>query len=380
MESLSSGMILAIVAIAVLAVIIVLVVLRRAGGQAAHEAATRAAEIETRIGTLLQAQSEMTGRMQMMADLIGGRQAELNQSLSERLDGMTTRLNQSMGESAKNTHESLKTLHERLAVIDTAQKNLTDLTGQVTTLSNILANKQTRGAFGQGRMEAIVTDNLPPGSFAFQFTLKSGARPDCIILLPNDAPPLVIDAKFPLEAYTAVRNAQTPDVLKSAQQQFRSDLLKHVKDIREKYLIPGETHDTAFMFVPSESVFCEIFENFDEVVQRAYRDRVVIVSPSLLLLSIQVIQAVLRDHRLREQAHVIQDEVRLMMLDVERLDDRVRNLARHFAMVEKDVDQILTSADKVTKRGRDIALIGIEPPKTEPLPSLPFEQEPGAPR
>ena len=180
----------------------------------------------------------------------------------------------------------------------------------MTTLSNILANKQTRGAFGQGRMEAIVSDSLPPGAFAFQFTLKSGSRPDCVIHLPNDAPPLVIDAKFPLEAYNALKAAETPEALKAAQQQFRGDLVKHVKDIREKYLVPGETHDTAFMFVPSESVFAEIHERFDDVVQRAYRARVVIVSPSLLLLSIQVIQAVLRDHRLREQAHVIQDEVR----------------------------------------------------------------------
>jgi DNA recombination protein RmuC len=367
----------AVVGIAILLAIVLLLILRQSGGRTGDQAAIETGELETRMSALLQAQSEMSGRIQTMADLIGGRQAELNKSLSERLDGMTHRLNESVGEATKSTHENLKRLHERLAVIDSAQKNLTDLAGQVTTLSKILGNKQSRGAFGQGRMEAIVSDNLPPNSFAFQYSLHSGARPDCLIYLPNDAPPLVIDAKFPLEAYNALKAAETPESTKTAQTQFRNDVLRHLKDIREKYLVPGETHDTAFMFVPSESVFAEIHDGFDDVVQRAYRDRVVIVSPSLLLLSIQVIQAVLRDHRLRERAHEIQDEVRLMMLDVERLDDRVRNLAKHFAMV--DVEQILTSATKVTKRGNDITSVSIEPPKVEPLPTLPFDEGPTPP-
>jgi DNA recombination protein RmuC len=342
----------------------------RGGKRAGREAAAQAAELQNQVGALVAAHSEMAGRIQQMSESLGGRQAELNQSLSERLDGLSHRLNQSMGEQAKSTHDNLKRLHERLAVIDSAQQNISDLTGQVTALSNILANKQSRGAFGQGRMEAIVSDNLPPGSFAFQYTMKTGARPDCVIHLPNGAPPLVIDAKFPLEAYNALKAAETPEQLKAAQTQFRNDIAKHVKDIAEKYLVPGETHDTAFMFVPSESVFAEIHENFDDVVQRAYRARIVIVSPSLLLLSIQVIQAVLRDHRLREQAHVIQDEVVKMMLDVERLDERVRKLAAHFGTVQKDIDQILISTEKVTSRGRKIDQIGLEERDGERQPML----------
>ncbi len=359
----AAPLLIAIVVGAVLAVALAVALLRLAGAsrQGGEDATARARELEDRIGTLLKAQSEMTGRMQAMSELIGNRQSELTKSLSERLDGMTHRLNQSMGEATKSTHENLKSLHERLAVIDSAQANITTLAGQVTTLSNILANKQTRGAFGQGRMEAIISDNLPTGAYAFQYTLKSGGRPDCVIYLPNDAPPLVVDAKFPLEAYNALTAAASPEALKAAQTQFRNDVGKHIRDISEKYLVPGETHDTAFMFVPSESVFGEIHENFDDLVQRAYRSRVVIVSPSLLLLSIQVIQQVLRDHRLREQAHVIQDEVRLMMVDVERLDDRVRKLASHFGMVEKDLEQILISTEKVTRRGNDIGKIGLAP-------------------
>ncbi|HEX9906314.1 MAG TPA: DNA recombination protein RmuC [Propylenella sp.] len=352
---------------------------RRAGLRAAETAQAQAVDLQSAVGALRQTQSETTGRIQAMAELLSGKQAELNQALSERLDGMSHRLSQSVGDATKNTHENLKSLHERLAVLDAAQQNISELSGQVTTLANILANKQSRGAFGQGRMEAIVSDNLPPGSFAFQFTLKSGGRPDCIIRLPNDAPPLVVDAKFPLEAYNALKAAASPEELKAAQVQFRNDVARHIRDIAEKYLIPGETHDTAFMFVPSESVFAEIHERFDEVVQRAYRTRVVIVSPSLLLLSIQVIQQVLRDHRLREQAHVIQDEVRLMMVDVERLDERVRKLAGHFGMVEKDIEQVLISSEKIAKRGRGIESVGVgvEPaqPATKLLESDLFEAE-----
>jgi DNA recombination protein RmuC len=194
----------------------------RAGRRVQEEAAARAAELESQLGALLAAQSAMTGRMQAMAEMMGSRQADMSKAVSERLDGMTHRLNQSVGEATKNTHESLKSLHERLAVLDAAQQNISDLTGQVTTLSNILGNKQSRGLFGQGRMEAIVSDHLPPGAFAFQFTLKCGHRPDCVVHLPNGAPPLVIDAKFPLEGYNAVKGADSPETLKSASRSSRA--------------------------------------------------------------------------------------------------------------------------------------------------------------
>jgi DNA recombination protein RmuC len=207
-------------------------------------------------------------------------------------------------------------------------------------------------------MEAIIADNLPNSAYSFQATLQSGARPDCLIFMPNDAPPLVVDAKFPLEGYNAAKAASSPQALKSAQAQFRGDVIKHVKDIKERYLIPGQTQDTAFMFVPSETIFAEIQENFDAIVQRAHKARVMIVSPSLLMLSIQVIQALLRDQRLAEQAGVIQGEVLHLMEDIGRLDERVRKLQTHFSQAQKDVDLILTSTDKVTKRSRRIEGLG----------------------
>ena len=328
---------------------------RRAAEQSAEG---RARDLESQVATLLQAQSEMTGRMQTMAEIFGARQAELNKSLSERLDGIGHNLNQSVGTATRQTQDNLKQLHERLAVLDSAQKNIQDLTGQVTTLSNILGNKQARGAFGQGRMETIVADGLPAGSYAFQTTLPNGARPDCLVSMPNDAPPLVIDAKFPLEAFNALKEAGNANDRKAALQQFRGDVITHIKDIRDRYLIAGETQDTAFMFVPSESVFAEINEQFEDVVARAHKARVVIVSPSLLMLSIQVIQAVLRDARLREQAHVIQAEVVNLLADVVRLDERVEKLKAQFSRAQATINDITVSSQKVSNRGRRIEGLG----------------------
>lgn len=330
----------------------------RARAEAEALAAVRAREAEMQLSELAKAQAELQGRMGTIAEVFGARQAELTKTISERLDGMSSRLGQSITDQTKATHENLARLQERLAVIDTAQNNIQSLAGQVVQLQQILSNKQTRGAFGQSRMEAIIADGLPPSAYEFQATLSNGSRPDCLIRMPNDAPSLVIDAKFPLEAWNAIRAASEgeggADARKQAETAFRRDIEVHIKAIAEKYLISGETQDTAFMFVPSESVFAEIHENFEALVQRAHRARIVIVSPSLLMLSIQVIQAVLKDARMREQAHLIQAEVVKLMQDVTRLDDRVRKLQGHFLQANKDIDLILTSADKVTKRGAKI--------------------------
>ncbi len=356
------GQALAVLAALALVLFLLLVVAlwrsAKARTQAAAEAADHARDAEARMEGILKAQAEMQGRLGAVAEVFGSRQAELTKAIGERLDGMSSRLGQSMSDQTRSTHENLTKLQERLAVIDTAQTNIQSLAGQVVQLQAILSNKQTRGAFGQSRMEAIVADGLPKGAYEFQATLSNGSRPDCLIKMPNNAPSLVVDAKFPLEAWNAIRAAAdgegSAEAQRQAAQAFRRDIEVHIRDIAQKYFLTGETQDTAFMFVPSESIFAEIHENFEGLVQRAHRARVVIVSPSLLMLSIQVIQSVLKDARMREQAHLIQGEVIRMMEDVNRLDDRVRKLQAHFALTQKDVDQILTSTDKVTKRGQKI--------------------------
>jgi DNA recombination protein RmuC len=347
----------ALVACAVvgLVILVVLIVaLARAARERRSEAAAeagRAARMDQRIETLARIQAETVGRLHAMGDTLSGRQAELGRVLNDRLDAVTHRIGQSMESQTRHTVESLRHLHERLAVIDNAQKNLTDLSSQVSSLREVLANKQARGAFGQGRMEAIVRDGLPKGSFEFQYTLSNRTRPDCVVFLPGDARPIVIDAKFPLEALSALRDARSEEVKKQASQRLRQDVLKHVNDIAERYLIPGETQDPALMFVPSESVYAELHDGFDDVIQKAYRAQVVLVSPALLMLAIQVMQQICKDARIRQAAHEIRTEVGHLMDDVDRLRERVLKLQQHFGQVSDDVAQVLISADKITKRG-----------------------------
>ena len=253
---------------------------------------------------LTRVQAEAAARLEAMIGMLAKGQTQLAHTVNERLDSVSHRLGDSLEKTKQSTAENLQKLAERLAVIDRAQKNITDLAGQVTTLQGVLANKQTRGAFGQWRMEAIVQDGLPKGAYAFQYTLTNKTRPDCCVFLP-DRRPLVIDAKFPLEAFTAYRDAKTDDARKAAAARLRADVAKHVADIAQKYLIPGETQETAFMFVPSESIYAELHDGFDDLVQRAYRARVVVVSPSILMLAIQVMQQIQRDARMREAADQI---------------------------------------------------------------------------
>ena len=336
----------------------------RANRLRAEEAAIRAAEVaaaqaksaeaEKTLAHLLQVQSEMTGRMQTMSEIFGSRTSDLARLVNERLDVQSQRVGQAIENTSKKNEESLGKLAERLAVIDRAQANITTLSKDVVSLQSILSNKQTRGAFGQGRMETIITDGLPMGSFAFQHTLSNNSRPDCVIFMPNGQPHLVIDAKFPLESWQRLQAAQNEQEQHVARLGFRQDMQVHVRAISEKYLIAGETQDTAFMFVPSESIFADIHEHFEDVVQRASRARVVVVSPSLLMLSIQVVQALMRDVRIREEAHRIQAEVRELVTDVGRLKDRVIALQKHFGQANNDIGDILTSTSKIVRRGQRI--------------------------
>jgi len=357
-QALAAGAALALLVL--LALAIILARLGRERRRHAAAEAVRAAQIEQRITSLARIQAETVGRLHALGDTLSGRQAELGRLVNERLDAVTHRIGQSMESTTRNTVESLRQLHERLALIDNAQKNLTELSSQVTSLREVLANKQARGAFGQARMEAIVRDGLPKGAYEFQFTLSNRTRPDCVVFLPVDQRPLVIDAKFPLEAFTAFRDAKTDDERKPAGQRLRQDVSKHVNDIAERYLIPGETQELALMFVPSESVYAELHDNFDDVIQKAYRAQVVLVSPSLLMLAIQVMQQICKDARMREAAHQIRKEVGHLMGDLDRLRERVVKLQQHFGHANEDVAQILISAEKITKRGGRIEALEFE--------------------
>ena len=266
----------------------------------ADEAEARQRELEARMAALAQSSAELNGRLGSLGEWLGSRQTDLARLMSERLDQVGQRVGAGLETHAKATGDNLARLNERLAVIDAAQARLAGMTEEVVSLKDILSNKQTRGAFGQGRMEAIVRDGLPAGAYEFQYTLANKSRPDCIIRMPGDSRVLAVDAKFPLEAFSALKDARGEEARKSAMQRVRADVGKHVKDIAERYLAPGETQDMALMFVPSESIYADLVEHFEEVVQKAHRARVVIVSPSLLRMAIEVARTMQRDARLRE--------------------------------------------------------------------------------
>jgi DNA recombination protein RmuC len=318
---------------------------------------------------LYRQQIEASGHMRALGDMLAHKQAELQRTVNERLDSLSQRVGLSLQNATQNTADNLQKLNERLAVIDRAQKNITDLASQVTSLQGVLASKQQRGAFGQGRMEIIVQDALPKGCYEFQYTLSNGKRPDCAIFLP-DQRPLVIDAKFPLEAVTALREAKTDEERRQAGTRLRQDIGKHIGDIAQKYLIPGETQDLALMFVPSESVYAELHDGFDDIVQKAYRAKVVIVSPSLLMLAVQVVQQIQKDAKMRAAADQIHAEVGLLLDDLRRLQERVGKLKGHFGQANDDLRQLDISAEKIQTRAtriRDVEFDGDDEQATSAL-------------
>jgi DNA recombination protein RmuC len=304
---------------------------------------------------------ELFGRLQGVGDVLSNKQSELAKAVSDRLDSVTQRVGENLTTGAKATADQLKALEARLAVIDAAQKNIGSLSEQVTSLTSILSNKQARGAFGQGQMEAIIKDALPASGYSFQATLSTRVRPDCLIYLPGDHRGLVVDAKFPLEAFEMLRRAEDEAGERQAAAQLRADMIGHIQAVRQ-YLIPEETQEVALLFVPSEALHAELHERFEDIVQRAHKARVLIVSPSLLMLSIHVVKALMRDAAMREQAHLIQKEVGLLIEDVARLADRSNNLKKHMALTEKDLREIETSAQKIAARGQRIDRMDFDGP------------------
>jgi DNA recombination protein RmuC len=363
-----------IIALLLLALVIGLWRARKARLSEGEIAAQRQHDLETQIAALAQAGAQLNGRLSGMADLLGSRQTDLARMMAERLDNVGARVGAGIENAAQTTSVNLNALNERLAVIDAAQARLAGLTQEVVSLKDILANKQARGAFGQGRMEAIVRDGLPSDAYDFRYTLKNKTRPDCIIRLPGDDRVMVVDAKFPLEAFTLFKDARSDNARKAAFTRVRADVGKHVRDIAERYLVAGETQDIAVMFVPSESIYSDLVEHFDDVVQKAHRGRIIIVSPSLLMMAIQVMQTIVRDSRMRDQAHVIQSEVGKLLEDVRRLAERTAKLDVHFRQAQEDVCQIAMSSDKVVRRADRINAMefseGEGPAKIEPMPHL----------
>lgn len=301
--------------------------------------------------------AELKGQLSQMVQASSQQQQNITSQLSEQsarmeqtLSNFRQQLGHSLQQQTQSTHDNLTKLSERLAVIDRANSQITELTGQVTQLHNILANKTERGAFGEVQLENLVKTVLPPNSYAFQVTLPNQKRADCILKLPNPPGDIVIDSKFPLDAWYNLQNSETKEQQIAARRQLAISVRGHVKDIQDKYIIAGSTAESACLFLPSEAVYAELHANLPDVIDASYKARVWIVSPTTMMATLNTVRAVLRDARLREQTAIIQSEMLKLIEDVSRLDARVENLNRHFSQVQKDISEIQTSTSRISKR------------------------------
>lgn len=308
---------------------------------------------------LISNQRDLNGRLTQIAETNAVSQAELRLTMNERLDRVSKRLGDGLEQSATKTAETLGDLKKHLNVLDDAQKNISELSNQVVGLQEVLANKQARGAFGEIQLRDLVESALPPSAYTLQATLGNGRRADCIIKLPNPPGPIVVDAKFPLESYRALRSAKDETKRSLAGRSFSQDILKHVTDISERYILSGETAESALMFLPAEAVYAELHANFPTIVEQSFRRRVWIVSPTTLMATLNTVRAILQDAQIREHANVVQREVQSLLRDISRLDERVSKLHRHFDQAGDDMRQIRISTDKVMKRGENIENIQI---------------------
>jgi len=329
------------------------------------------AEIGTRLAHV--ADNQQAGQ-----NLIAQRLIDQERALQEQLDRVSMRVSMTVDQAASQTRDTLTTLRERLAVMDDAQRHITALSSQMIGLQDILSNKQARGAFGEMQLRDLVEAVLPPDAYEFQASIGEGLRADCIIRLPNPPGSIAIDAKFPLESYQRLTGAQSDAERIQAARDFSADVLKHVRAIGSKYIVPGQTGDAALMFLPSEAIYAELHARYANVVEQSFRERVFIVSPTTLWATLNTIRAVFRDVRLREQAGLLQKELHVLMEDMGRLDERVEKLAIHFRQATKDVDDIQTSARKVSRRAEKITTMDlgeeepaavIEAPRGAPAPA-----------
>ena len=317
------------------------------------------------------AQSELSGRIAQLSEYnirqgekISGALEEQKLSVQKMVDEKLLAVTKSVGEGLEKsnnmTAKTLTDLCERLAKIDAAQQKISSLSEQVVSLQEVLSNKQARGAFGEIQLNDLVVSTLPPSAYSFQFVLTNGKRADCVLNLPNPPGTIVIDSKFPLESYQALREAQSDRDKVEAERFFRASVLKHIKDIAEKYIIPGETAESALMFLPSESIYAELHAHFTDVVEASYRAKVWIVSPTTLMATLNTVRAILKDAQMREQAGIIQKEVGTLVEDINRLDDRIENLSKHFEQANKDIGDIKISSGKISKRIEKIENLQLE--------------------
>ncbi|MCA3444379.1 MAG: DNA recombination protein RmuC [Rhodobacter sp.] len=355
-------------------VLLILLLTLRAAGRAGRMAEPVLRELgwmSQRVQGLAEGQERLTGGLSHLSETQAVSQTAMLQLMERRLAEVQAGMAETLTGTATRTARSLGELQHRLEMIDKAQANIEKLSGNVLSLQDILSNKQTRGAFGEIQLNDLVRKVLPPDAYTMQATLSNGRRADCLIHLPNPPGPIVVDSKFPLEAYEALRRAETPAALTEAARGMRGAVRAHIRAIADRYILDGETADGALMFLPSEAVYAELHANYPEVVREGFTAKVWIVSPTTCMATLNTMRAVLKDARMREHAGAIRRELSELYRDVERLGQRVENLDRHFGMAAKDIADIRISSDKAARRARRLDNFDFEdlaPVQDDPVP------------
>ena len=344
-------------AVFALVVVLLLISVARAAGRSAQATAPLASQMEylnQRVQVLGDGQQQLVGGLTHVSESQAAQQSNMLKLMEARLTAVQEQMNVNLQTSSKNTALSLGELQQRLVTIDKAQDNIQKLSGSVLSLQDILANKQTRGAFGEIQLQEIVSKALPSDAYTWQATLSNGKRADCLIHLPNPPGPIVIDSKFPLEAYEALQKATSDWDKNEAVKLMRVSVKSHIKAIADKYILDGETADGALMFLPSEAVYAELHSNFPELVREGFEAHVWIVSPTTCMATLNTMRAILKDARMREQAGAIRSALRHLHRDVELVVERVEKLNTHFGQARKDIEGISTAAERAGKRAHKL--------------------------
>jgi DNA recombination protein RmuC len=328
-------------------------------------------ELQVHLSEMRAEQSRLQGRLAQFAEDSERRDANFADVLDTRLAGVSDRVGKSLELSQTRNSENLSKLHERLGLIDQAQSNIKALAGEVSGLQSILSNKQARGAFGEKQMQDLIRAFLPPRAFSFQHSLSNNTRVDALIHMPDGHGDVAVDSKFPMESWRRMIEAEGSYEAKSAERDFKNDVLKHIKDISRKYLIQGETYELALLFLPSDAIFSELHNTFDEVIDKGFSQRVVIVSPTTFMATLHTMQAVMNDAEIQKNAALIKREVSVMSEDVARLGERVSRLQKHFRQADQDLGDIQISARKITSRAKKIGTVDFDVDSLEEdLPNL----------
>ena len=292
---------------------------------------------------------------------IGKKMEGLTKKTDQRLQEISGQVEKRLAEGFEKTTATFGDILKRLALIDEAQKKITELSINVVGLQEILADKSSRGAFGEVQLHSLVSNVLPEANYQLQYTLPNGKIADCVLFLPEPTGMLAIDSKFPLEAYRRMTDVDATEFdRKAAEKQFKQDIQKHVQDISEKYILPGTTSDGAVMFIPAEAVFAEIQAHHADLVDKAHAARVWMVSPTTLWAIVNTARAVLKDAATKEQVHIIQEHLTFLAKDFDRFQDRMNNLAKHIKQAHEDVDNVNISANKISSRFEKIERVELE--------------------